>query len=464
MNNRLTLFYLALLPLFISNMAIAQTPQAFSYQAVATDNTGRELLQQAIGIKATILQGNMPGVAVWVETHNATTDEFGLFTLSIGQGTPQSAVAPTFADIDWSSGPYFLRIDMDATGGTNYAFVGTTQLLSVPYSLYSRKSETANMATYADSASVANEAERSLFSDSAGAANYAQRAAIADSAVVARRAYLADRADFADSAAVAHSANMAERAVWSDSSEIAELAVLAANALVADYANNAATAASTAFASYAGIANYAELAGTAIDDNDTDPTNELQTLSINRDTIRISNGNFVALNSVSPFNAPGATIDFPQGTENAFFLYIFNNYTVPAGRNLYITASESEIRLPNVGAALGRHFTTPSQPVIPAGFSVSNCRCTGFLVNQSAAINPVVIVLQPNNGNSYQVPTGRYLMIKSGISPTMPISFDTTVIDFFSSSVKALVAPSGVTLRNPNNEEIILTGYLKNNL
>lgn len=464
MNNRLTLLFLTLLSVFFGIAALAQSPQAFSYQAVATDNTGRELTDQAIGIKASILRGNNPGTAVWIETHNVSTDEFGLFTLSIGEGTPQSAAAPTFADIDWSIGPYFLRIDMDATGGTNYVFVGTTQLLSVPYALYTKKADSAVSATYADSASVANEAERSLFSDAAGVANFAQRAAVADSAVIARRAYRADRADLADSAAVAHQAIMAQQAVRADTAGFADLAVLAANSLVADYANNAATAASTAFASYAGIANYAELAGTAIDDNDTDPSNELQTLSVSRDTIRISNGNFIALNSVSPFNAPGATLDFPQGTENAFFLYIFNNYTVPAGRNLYITASESEIRLPNVGAAQGRHFTTPSQPVIPAGFSVSNCRCTGFLVNQSPAINPVVIVLQPNNGNSYQVPNGRYLMIKSGISPTMPISFDTTVIDFFSSSVKALVAPSGVTLRNPNNEEIILTGYLKNNL
>jgi len=233
--------------------------------------------------------------------------------------------------------------------------------------------------------------------------------------------------------------------------------------MVADFAHNAASAGTAGSALTAGIAQYADLAGTALDDNDTDPTNELQELSISRDTIRISNGNFITLNSVSPFNAPGATFDFPEGTDHAFFLYIFNNYTVPAGRNFYITAAQSEIRLPAVGNALGKHFTTPSLPILPAGTAVSNCRCTGFLINQTAQINPVVIVLQPNQGNSYQVPTGRYLVIKSGVTASMPISFDGTVIDFFSTSIKAMVAPSGVTLRNPNAEEIILTGYLKNN-
>ncbi len=424
---------------------LAQAPQAFSYQAVATDNLGKELTEQAIGIRAGILRGSPSGPAVWVETHAVSTDEFGLFTIPVGQGTPQSGGLPSFSAIDWSAGPYFLRIDMDAAGGANYEFVGASQLLSVPYALYGEQAGSAARALFADSAATAQQARHALSADSAGVAGYAHRAGIADSAVVAQQALLA------------------QRAVRADTAGLSELAILAANALVANFAENAAMANSTAFANNAGIAQYAELAGSALDDNDTDPTNELQTLSISRDTIRISNGNFVALNSVSPFNAPGATFDFPEGTEHAFFLYIFNSYTVPAGRNFYITASQSEIRLPNVGNALGRHFTTPSLPLIPAGATVSNCRCTGFLVNQTAQINPVVIVLQPNGANSYQVPTGRYLVIKSGVTAAMPVSFDGTVIDFFSSSIKAMIAPSGVTLRNPNAEEIILTGYLKNN-
>jgi len=456
-------------------IAQAQAPQAFSYQAIATDNLGKELTDRAIGIRASVLQGSPAGTAVWVETHAVSTDEFGLFTLSIGQGTPQSGTLPAFAAITWDAGPYFLRIDMDPDGGNAFSFVGTTQLLSVPYALYSEKSGSAARAAFADSSAVAGMAQRALLADNA---TVAQRALLADSASLAGRAQsalladsaiaagLAQRAILADSAVVAHHAVEADRAlhaVRADTAGYSELAVLAANAFVANYADNAGTANSTAFATNAGIAQFAELAGRALDDFDKDSLNEIQTLSISRDTIRISNGNFVALNSVSPFNAPGATFDFPEGIDHAFFLYIFNSYTVPAGRNFYITASQSEVRLPGVGNAIGRHFTNPSQPLIPAGTTVSNCRCTGFLVNQTSQINPVVIVLQPNGANSYQVPIGRYLVIKSGVTATMPVSYDGTVIDFFSSNIKAMIAPSGVTLRNPNAEEIILTGYLKNN-
>lgn len=147
MMKRFTLLTLLLLPA----LAFAQAPQAFSYQAIATDNLGKELTNRAIGIRASVLQGSPSGAAVWVETHAVSTDEFGLFTLSIGQGTPQSGTLPAFANIAWEAGPYFLRIDMDPDGGTAYNFVGTNPLLSVPYALYSQKSGSADRAVFADS-------------------------------------------------------------------------------------------------------------------------------------------------------------------------------------------------------------------------------------------------------------------------------------------------------------------------
>ncbi|MBX2928033.1 MAG: hypothetical protein KF852_09375 [Saprospiraceae bacterium] len=420
-------------------IAIAQAPQAFSYQAVATDDLGRELTEQAIGIRASILQGSPSGPAVWVETHALSTDEFGLFTIPVGQGAAQGGGAPSFAAIDWNAGPYFLRIDLDAAGGTNYIFVGATQLMSVPYALYGERAGRADAAVYADSAAVAQRSQQAVFADSAAVAHRAQEA------IEALHAVYADTADFS------YLANQAAFAFQAANADLATLAATATLATTATFANNAAQA------------QYADTAGTALDDLDKDPANELQSLSISGDTVRISDGNFITLSSASIFNAPGATLDFPEGTENGDFVYVFNSLTVPAGKNFYITASQSELRLPGVGNALGRHFTSPSLPMAPAGTTVASCRCVGFLIDQSPYINPVVIVLQPNGGNSYQVPPGRYFVIKSGVTAAMPVSFDNAVIDFFSAPVKSLIAPGGVTLRNPNSEEIILTGYLKNN-
>jgi len=122
---------------------LAQTPQGFTYQAVATDNNGLELVSQAISIKASVLSGSANGAVEWEETHATSTDDFGLFTLVVGQGiNTTNGAQSTFADISWGASTHFLKIEMDITGGSIYSFMGTNQMMSVPYALYA---ESANI-------------------------------------------------------------------------------------------------------------------------------------------------------------------------------------------------------------------------------------------------------------------------------------------------------------------------------
>ena len=132
MNKLFTVFLL-----FISFALLAQVPQGVGYQGVATDNNGIELVNQSISIKASVLSGSANGNVEWEETHATTTDAFGLFALTIGQGTSTgSGAQSSFEDISWGSNTHFLKIEMDATGGNNYSFMGTNQMMSVPYALY----------------------------------------------------------------------------------------------------------------------------------------------------------------------------------------------------------------------------------------------------------------------------------------------------------------------------------------
>ena len=112
----------------------AQAPQKMSYQAVIRG--GNNLLVQStqVGMQISILQGSSTGTAAYVETQSPTTNVNGLVSLEIGTGT---VVTGTFAGIDWSLGPYFIKTETDPLGGTNYTIAGTTELLSVPYALFS---------------------------------------------------------------------------------------------------------------------------------------------------------------------------------------------------------------------------------------------------------------------------------------------------------------------------------------
>lgn len=120
--------------------AIAQPP-AFSYQAVVRDAGGVIIANQAVGFRISILQGSAVGAAIYTEDHSSMTNDFGLTNLEIGNGSP---VLGTFGAINWGTDDYFIEIGLDLVGGGSYTFMGTSQLLSVPYALFAGKSGEAN--------------------------------------------------------------------------------------------------------------------------------------------------------------------------------------------------------------------------------------------------------------------------------------------------------------------------------
>jgi hypothetical protein len=131
------LYIIFLVALFSVNMS-AQFPQKISYQAVIRNNSNALVSASPVGIRISILKGSASGPAMYIETQASATNDNGLVSLEIGGGIPLTG---TLDAIDWSSGLYFIKTETDPTGGTNYTISGTSQLLSVPYSLYSKTAE-----------------------------------------------------------------------------------------------------------------------------------------------------------------------------------------------------------------------------------------------------------------------------------------------------------------------------------
>jgi hypothetical protein len=121
----------------ISLSSFGQSPEAFKYQAVIRDAGNLILNNQAVGMRLSIQQGAIGGMAVYTETFAITTNAYGLVNLEIGTGT----TTDDFTLIDWANGPYFIETAVDAAGGTSYAVMGTSQLLSVPYALHAKTAE-----------------------------------------------------------------------------------------------------------------------------------------------------------------------------------------------------------------------------------------------------------------------------------------------------------------------------------
>ena len=116
----------------------AQNQQSFSYQAVVRNGSGEIIAGQSVGFRISIRNSTPTGSILYRETHSVTTNQFGLATLQIGNG---NIVSGSFLSINWGDGiEKYLQTEIDVNGGNNYSQMGTSQLLSVPFSLNSKTS------------------------------------------------------------------------------------------------------------------------------------------------------------------------------------------------------------------------------------------------------------------------------------------------------------------------------------
>lgn len=135
---------LALVALTLS--VLAQSPDLMSYQAVVRDAQDDLLVNQAVAVQISILQGAPNGTAVYTEVHAVNTNDNGLISLMIGDGV----TSDDFSTIDWGSGPYYIKTEIDPAGGTNYTITSTTQLVSVPYAKYAGEAGNGFSGDYGD--------------------------------------------------------------------------------------------------------------------------------------------------------------------------------------------------------------------------------------------------------------------------------------------------------------------------
>ncbi len=132
--NLLTLLFIAVSICTV----VAQVPKAFKYQAVVRDINGISIADQSINLRISIIPGNPEGEPVYTEIHQAVTNGMGLVNLEIGRGNNPTG---EFSAINWSQGEFYIKMEMDEKGGSDFKAIGVAQLLSVPYALHSGTAE-----------------------------------------------------------------------------------------------------------------------------------------------------------------------------------------------------------------------------------------------------------------------------------------------------------------------------------
>lgn len=122
--------FLLLFSLVFAIISIAQIPQKMSYQAIVRDSLGVLVTNTNISMRVSIVKDSINGTPIYTETHATTTNINGLVSIAIGTGL---ATVGTFASINWANTPYFISVETDITGGSNYSITGVQELTSVPY-------------------------------------------------------------------------------------------------------------------------------------------------------------------------------------------------------------------------------------------------------------------------------------------------------------------------------------------
>ncbi|MCD4681208.1 MAG: tail fiber domain-containing protein [Bacteroidales bacterium] len=247
--------------ILLAGSLLAQTPQSFKYQAIARDNLGNIIADQDVSMRISILEGSASGTAVYTEIHVPHTNQFGLFNLSIGQGT---VIAGNLGNISWGTNTFFIKTEMDPAGGTTYALMGTSQLLSVPYALYS------------ENAANVNDADADPSNELQTLSKVGKYIELSDGGLS-----VIDEVDDADN----DPAN--------------ELQIL------------------SKVGKYIELSNGGGSVIDEVDDADNSQDNELQTLSVNGSNLSISNGNTVSLPTSLPTGVLGNTLYHNNSTWKA---------------------------------------------------------------------------------------------------------------------------------------------------
>lgn len=125
---------------FILFIVSQQTNAQIGYQvSLLNSATGEPRAGETVNVSITLT--NSANATIYSQTQSATTNDFGILSLAIGN-------ANTFNNVDWSKLPFFISAYVDGK------LIGRSQILTVPVAEYAKK------ARYTDYAGTADYAHR----------------------------------------------------------------------------------------------------------------------------------------------------------------------------------------------------------------------------------------------------------------------------------------------------------------
>ena len=362
MSIRTYFLFISIVYFSVHSQLYSQTPAAFKYQTVCRDASGLILANQLLGFKLSLLQGSPNGPTVFSETHSSSSNDFGVINLNVGQG---NLIQGNIQNLDWINNSYFLKVEFDPSGQSNYLFMGSSQIMAVPYALNAKHAQQANRSLNDQDTSSSNEIQTLSI-----VGNQLQ---ISGGNSVTFTGVVDLDPDPTNELQVLHLSN---DTLFLSSGNFVVLPPDADG----DSTNELQALSLTNDTLFLSSGNFVVLPP----DADGDSTNELQTLTYANDSLSISLGNTVPLPAKTPWYKAGGTTDAAADkTGNVYrpgSVGIGSNPTPDSSAILDLNASNKGFLPPRIALQAKNAATPVSNPA--QGLLVYNTATAGNAPNQ----------------------------------------------------------------------------------
>lgn len=112
----------------------AQATQGIPYLAAAHISSSVKLASTAIAVRVAIRDSVVTGMIIYKETFSTTNTKQGVFTACEGWG---SSAVGTYTKICRGANSKSMHVEMDAAGGASHIYLGTTEMMVIPFAPYS---------------------------------------------------------------------------------------------------------------------------------------------------------------------------------------------------------------------------------------------------------------------------------------------------------------------------------------
>lgn len=128
--------YLLLISFFTLHSIQGQINNYFNFQGLILNENGEELTNKQVELMISTTEDEEGNLVAYSERHNTTTNDIGVFDISIGQGNPTTA---SFDQVQWLDYVPYIQIEYRLNDNSEWKAIDPVKFHSVPFCLYSEK-------------------------------------------------------------------------------------------------------------------------------------------------------------------------------------------------------------------------------------------------------------------------------------------------------------------------------------